>query len=341
MLTWRELVKLAPSRCVLPVIEGLLFEDGTATATDLERTLVCSNSFEVNAPIVVPKDVLGKIPKSMDIKSIQVQGDRGKLVTTTGLTIEFEQQDRADNFPTIQKEGWQELPAITQELVDRIKLFKKLADPDEDRAAINCVYVGEDVVATNGHYLGWHKSPVTFEQPILIPTKFIDLIQPGRLYKLDGEYSDQAKLELDGGGTYYFGLSHNRFPDYKHVIPEATENILTSRVSDFTKALKEIIPFCDKQNQFLIKLFIDVAHTTFEGIPMDANGITPSKRIKSSNSAIHPLPLSLGFSADKMLTVLSTLPEGELEIDITGVNRAAIFSAGGEKRILMPRKLDY
>ena len=230
----KELVRVAPSKATMPILEmvHLRANNGTITltTTDLSRRLTCQLPAEGDLNICVHAKLLSQVIKPEgrgDAGAVDFSQDDDRVsIQADGLTSHL-RPTPAPDFPAgpspKKNEPWS-LAGMwpSSPLKDALSFVLPAASKDESRPHLCTVlFQDQDAVTTDGHRLHLAHLPAPVPQPLLLPAP-----AAGTLARLLA-HGEQVILARAGNilrakvGNWQLDtrLSDQKFPPYDQVIP--------------------------------------------------------------------------------------------------------------------------
>jgi DNA polymerase III sliding clamp (beta) subunit (PCNA family) len=307
------------------VTEYALISNGEIITTNLNLFVCQKISIEGNF-LIDTKNVL-KICQKLDKDSdIEIKEEDKISLYVDGVAKFFFGKEDVKGFP--------EIP-VTGDYLGNFKDAKNVKSclnfvaKDELRPSMQCIEVGENIAATNGHILKFIKSNCPFEDSFLIPSFVVPFMQ-------DVDYT-MNKAKNDCGNYYQFHAGNHRvifmviderFPNYMNVIPTPELSCTVDK--------KELI----KQ----INLSLIVANKTTKRIAFDFNeSVTLRSEDLDYNteykdtfqfidSNINDL-FTIGFNGDLMIKVLNTIEGDTVNFGMIAPNKGVLINGNN---LIMP-----
>jgi len=245
------------AKASLPILSNVLLEaqEGCMrlTATDLDIGITCVIPVDIQEPgsVTVPAKRFSDIIKELPGDKIQVMTKKNNQVNIEANLCQFKVMGLArEEFPKLPEFKDKEVVQLDQgELKEMLRLTSFAVSTDEHRYILNGILFKFNknnltLVATDGKRLAITEkklnSSSNIEVSIIIPLKTVhelnrNLQDEGQLSLVLG--ANQALFEL-GSVTIISRLIEGEFPDYKQVIPAATENKLRLNREEFLLAVK-------------------------------------------------------------------------------------------------------
>jgi DNA polymerase-3 subunit beta len=330
----KKLAAALPSRSVLPIIENFLFDITANTlrlvSTNLEISMTTAINLEstqedraVAVPGKVILDILSELPEqpiiiSFSTNTMQITADSGKYKIAC--------EDGKD-FPQV--------PIVSgavmrsKELGEGIKKVLYAASSDEDKAALNGVYITSQdgkltFVATDAHRLQVCRTSENIgEDPdIIIPLRAAAII--AGLVDSSAEIKMQAGrsnvLFTAGGINIFCRLIDQKYPNYEGVIPTQNNKFLEVEKKTFLKALKRVKIFANKST-YQVKMSVAGSLLTLECEDPDfankANEQIECEYIGEGST--------IGFNAELLYDTCARTDGDILKIEMSEANRPAII----------------
>ncbi len=267
--------EIISERNTLSILSNVLLENTDNTlsirATDLKVSFVSRIPVETVTPgstTVLCDKLLGVLRSLPEGEiSFDVQEDRMVISPVRQKKINFRLRCiDARDYPEFKSPGKESFTIAQKTFVEMIDQTIFAVSDDETRYYMNGVYMepseqGMTMVSTDGRRLSYIsrnvERGVPVFQPIIIPTKFLNLIR-----KLS---SKEGEISLGISDSYLFAefdahhlsstLIEGQFPNYRRVIPDEHEFSCVMSTKDINEALKRVSLLIDHHSK---KLFMDI-----------------------------------------------------------------------------------
>lgn len=326
-------------------------EDGAirSTATDLEMAVIVDTPATVQkgGSITVPgKKLLESIRELHDGEVSLVVGDNNRLTLKSGktrLTLLGTGREDYPSIPALASDSSVTVDADAFRAAIRRTIIA--ASKDDARSfltGVNLIVNATEtrLVATDGHRLAISdfevakakksKSDINVIIPARILSEIAANVSGGTMEIAVGETN---VVFTTGVGTYYSRLIAEKFPDYKKIIPSATDRKIEISRQALSDSLRRVMPFTNlRTNAVLIAVKSDHLVITTETPEFgEAQDEVDARVIGSS--------MEISFNTRYIQEMLKALAGDELVIEMGAKLSPAILSSPSEKGysyILMP-----
>ncbi len=217
--------------------------------------------------------------------------------------------------------------------------FESLDNAREDSGALM------RMTATDGHRLSFVDQEVFLKMPDLKKGMIIPKKGLGELKKiLDEEKPESIRIAFDqgyfyahSGSTYLFiRLIEGEYPDYRQVIPKATEHVVVLSREDFTAALRRVSLLAHEKSRG-VKFSFKPGVLMISTSNPDTGEATEDIEIEYTGDAVE-----MGFNARYLLDCLPTLESEELEFKFKDRLSPGVIQGKNSKNhtyIIMPMRI--
>jgi DNA polymerase-3 subunit beta len=340
------------SKAALPILSHILIETGQGglrlTATDLDIGISCVIPVDVQEPgaITIPAKRFGDIIKELPGENVSITTKKNNLVNITTDTCDFKIMGLAkEEFPKLPEFQNKEVVKLEQAtLKEMLGLTAFAVSFDETRYILNGILFKIEknnlvLVATDGKRLAIMEkklsSPADKAIQMIVPLKTIQEL--GRNLKEEGELSvilgnNQVLFEL-GQVTIISRLIEGEFPDYKQVIPPASEQKMSLKREEFLLAVRRAALLSTPDYQ-AVKLEV------FK------NKLVISKSTPDIGESREEVPaeykgkeLIIGFNPLFLADVLKNLDQETIQMELTDSEKPGVIRADGYVYIVLPMRL--
>jgi len=340
------------TKASLPILSNVLLETQEnglrLTATDLDIGITCLIPVDIQevGAVTIPAKRFGDIIKELPGETIQIMTKKNNQVTIEADSCQFKVMGLArEEFPKLPEFKDKEVIRLEQgELKEMLRLTSFAVSVDETRYVLNGILFKITkntliLVATDGKRLAVAEKKLpagsNAEISIIIPLKTVhelnrNLKDEGQLFLVLG--SNQVLFEL-GAVTVISRLIEGEFPDYKQVIPIATENKLHLKRDDFLLAVKRAALLSTPDYQ-AVKLEV------FK------NKLVISKSTPDIGESREELQMTyqgkelvIGFNPAYLVDVLKNLIEEFIELELTDTEKPGVIRINGYTYIVLPMRL--
>lgn len=342
----QTIIGAVEKRQTMPALSNLLLETNESgfslTATDLEITLKAEIAYPVeeNGRATVPArkllDICKALPEDASI-SLDLGDNKGSIKAgRSRFTLACLP---ADEFPSLED--------ITASKVFRLpqRILKKLIDKtafamanQDVRYYLNglMLEVGKDqlvAVATDGHRLSLAQAVCEIDtessQQVILPRKGV-----GELQRLLDDSEEEIEIHIGvnhlrvikGSISLTSKLIDGRFPDYKRVVPQDSQNKLATDRQALKTALSRASILSNEK-------FRGVRLELSDGLlKIQAHNSEQEEAQEEMEVDYKGISMEVGFNVQYILDVLNSLSGNLVEIDLRDANSSAL--------IIDPQNLD-
>lgn len=336
----------------LPILSNILIEtQGDSlrlTATDLDIGITCLIPVDIQEPgaVTVPAKRFSDIIKELPGHNISVTTKKNNQVNIETDLCQFKIMGLArEEFPKLPEFKDKEVLKLEQSVLkEMLNLTSFSVSIDETRYILNGILFkvsknGLILVATDGKRLAVVEKKLNYsvnqEMSIIIPIKTIHELN--RNLKEEGELSiilgsNQALFDL-GNVVVISRLIEGEFPDYKQVIPPATESKVRVRREDLLLAVKRAALLSTPDYQ-AVKLEV------FKN-KLVVSKSTPDVGESREELAVtyQGKELAIGFNPNYLIDVLKNLGEESVDIELTDSEKPGVIRINGYTYIVLPMRI--
>jgi DNA polymerase-3 subunit beta len=340
------------AKSALPILSNILIEtqkDGLKlTATDLDIGISCVVPVDIQEPgaITVPAKRFSDIIKELPDNFANITTKKNNLVIIETETCQFKLMGLgAEEFPKMPDFKDKEVIKLEQAaLKQMLNLTSFAVSFDETRYILSGILLRIDknnlnLVATDGKRLAIIERKLKHETDkdvrIIVPVKAIHELS--RALQEEGELSlilgnNQVLFDL-GKVIIISRLIEGEFPDYRQVIPPASDNKVKIGRTLFLLAVRRAALLSTPDYQavrlevFKNKLVIskstpDVGESR-EEIPVESQG----------------KEMAIGFNPNYLIEVLKNLTEETIDFELTDSEKPGVIRINGYIYIVLPMRL--
>ncbi|MFH1457651.1 MAG: DNA polymerase III subunit beta [Candidatus Omnitrophota bacterium] len=340
------------TKAALPILSNVLLEAQSnglkLTATDLDIGISCVVPVDIQEPgsITVPAKRFGDIIRELPSDNIDVTTKKNNLVTIDVKSCQFKIMGLGkEEFPKLPEFKDQEVIKLEQSLLKQmLNLTSFAVSFDETRYILNGILfkINKNIfslVATDGKRLAIIEKKLNHNIDkdiyIIVPIKTIhelnrNLQDQGELSLVLG--TNQAMFDL-GDIIIISRLIEGEFPDYRQVIPPASDNLLKAERTEFLLAVKRasLLSTPDyqavklevfKNKLVLSKSTPDVGESR-EEVPVDYQG----------------KEMVIGFNPNYLIDVLKNLTDDKISLELTDSEQPGVIRSDGYVYIVLPMRL--
>jgi DNA polymerase III sliding clamp (beta) subunit (PCNA family) len=323
----------------LPIIQKTVHVDAnglTATNLDTFIKVMRPDGWHVTGAGVISLDILATL---IDARSVSIIFDAGlSVIDVDGQTITATAMDSRD-FPEVPVND-EALKYTGQFAGQDAAAVLDFVGKDIFRLAMTGVYIGEHIVATNGHIMRYRRSNY-IGAPFILRREAVEAVKvqavAGKMFKGPAQYwavhHGAGYVALYRGDVaIYTRPIDEKYPNYLAVIPGDNEKTLTVDVSEMTGALKKLAPIYKAGGTKAVALEINGPGA----VKMSAKYLTSAAESSTAMAADVrncETGFRIGFNADYLATITSNVNADAIVLEIGEAYRAAIVN---REILLMP-----
>lgn len=331
------------SKNAMPILDNFLFNVGeeqlTVTASDGDNTMVTSlpiQNVDDTGSFVVPAKTIMDPLKEMPQQQLTLEVDNGNyevIVNYANGKYNFI-GGNASEYPTLKKldDNYQSFEINPQSLLTGIQSSLFATAEDELRPVMNGIYFDIKAdriifVASDSKKLVRLINTTTapgFDGNFILPKKPANLLKgiiaKDQLLCTVTFDSKSARFNL---GNYELScrLIEGRYPRYEVVIPKNNTNRLTIDRQSFLTALRRIAVFANSTtNQVRFDLDADTLTISAQDVDFSTSGT------ETLNCSYSGTPMSIGFRANFLIEILSTITSQDIDLLLSDPARAGLVS---------------
>ena len=343
------------TKVALPILSNILIEtqqnEITLTATDLDIGITCVIPVDIQeqGAITIPAKRFSDIIKEFPSESVSITTKKNNLVIIDSEACQFKIMGLGgEEFPKLPEFKDKKVIKIEQAtLKQMLSLTSFAVSVDETRYVLNGTLfkIAKGVltlVSTDGKRLaiaekklGAEEDSAVGDLQMIIPIKTIHELN--RNLKDEGELSlivgsNQALFDL-GTVVVISRLIEGEFPDYKQVIPAASENKMKVERSQFLLAVKRAAL---------------LATPDYQGVKLEVfkNKLVVSKSTPDVGESREELvveyqgrELAIGFNPTYLIDILKNLNEATINLELTDSEKPGVIRISGYVYIVLPMRL--
>ncbi|MDD5108365.1 MAG: DNA polymerase III subunit beta [Candidatus Omnitrophica bacterium] len=342
------------SKSALPILSNILIETQGAllrlTATDLDIGITCAIPGEIleQGAITIPAKRFSDIIKEFPLDVVNITTKKNNQVIIDSDMCQFKIMGLAkEEFPKLPEFKDKKVIKIEQgALRQMLSLTSFASSLDETRYVLNGILfkINKGVlvlVATDGKRLAIAERKlvgveVDIEVSIIIPIKTIQELN--RNLKDIGDLSlvissNQALFDL-GSVAVVSRLIEGEFPDYKQVIPVASENKIKIERSQFLLAVKRAALLATPDYQ-AVKLEVFKNKLVISKSTPDVGEFHEELVVEYQGKE-----LVIGFNPVYLMDVLKSLDEDVVNLELTDGEKPGVIRISGYIYIVLPMRLN-
>lgn len=340
------------AKAALPILSHILIEAQNdslrLTATDLDIGISCVlpvDSSEVGA-ITIPAKRFGDIIRELPGERIVINTKKNNLVTIETDACQFKIMGLArEEFPKLPEFKDKEAIKLEQSLLKEILTLTSFAvSYDETRYILTGILFQINkntlsLVATDGKRLAIVekkiKANIEKDIKIIVPIKTIHELN--RNLKEEGELSvilGNNQVLFDLGGTVVISrLIEGEFPDYRQVIPPATENKVIVGREEFLLAVKRAALLATPDYQ-AVKLEVFKNKLVISKSTPDVGESREEVGMQYAGKE-----MVIGFNPNYLMDVFKNLHLEKIELELTDGEKPGVIRSNGYIYIVLPMRL--
>lgn len=339
-------------KIALPILSNILLETQQdslkLTATDLDIGIICVipvNTQESGA-ITIPAKRFGDIIKELPTDEVSINTKKNNLIIIETEQCQFKVMGLApEEFPKLPEFKDKEVIKLEQQtLKEMLKLTSFAVSFDETRYILNGILFKIDknslvLVATDGKRLA-----ITERKLKQDTDKDIHFIVPIKtIQELNRNLKEEGGLSLIlGNNQVLFDLQtvvivsrliEGEFPDYRQVIPPASENKMGIDREQFLLAIRRAALLSTPDYQAVkLELFKDKLVVSKSTPDIGESREEASVEYRGKEMAI-------GFNPQYLIDVLKNLQEERIEFELTDSEKPGVIRINGYTYIVLPMRL--
>jgi DNA polymerase-3 subunit beta len=340
------------TKAALPILSNILMETQQnslrLTATDLDIGISCVIPVDVQEPgaITIPAKRFGDIIKELPADNVNITTKKNNLVTIEVDLCQFKIMGLArEEFPKLPEFKDKEVIKLEQgSLKQMLNLTSFAASFDETRYILNGILFkinknNLSLVATDGKRLAIIEKTLNQNTD-----KDITMIVPIKtIHELNRNLQEQDELSLIlGNNQALFDLGsvviisrliEGEFPDYRQVVPPASENKIKINREQFLLAVKRAALLSTPDYQ-AIKLEVFKNKLVISKSTPD---IGESR--EEAAAEYQGKELVIGFNPNYLVDVLKNLVDEKIEFELTDSEQPGVIRTNGYVYIVLPMRL--
>ncbi len=342
------------SKSALPILSSILIETQTnllrLTATDLDIGITCAIPVDIQeqGAITIPAKRFSDIIKEFPLDVISITTKKNNQVIIDSDMCQFKIMGLAkEEFPKLPEFKDKKAIKIDQGVLKQMLSLTAFAvSMDETRYVLNGILFkinkgSLSLVATDGKRLAITERKLTAVEPevevsIIIPIKTIQELN--RNLKDVGELSlvissNQALFDL-GAVAIVSRLIEGEFPDYKQVVPAASENKMKVERGQFLLAIKRAALLATLDYQ-AVKLEVFKNKLVISKSTPDVGEFHEELAVEYQGRE-----MVIGFNPVYLMDVLKNLNEATISLELTDGEKPGVIRISGYVYIVLPMRLN-
>lgn len=341
------------TKSALPILSNILVEAQNntlkLTATDLDIGITCVIPVDIQevGAITIPAKRFSDIIKEFPLEIVNISTKKNNQVTIDSEMCQFK-------IMGLIKEEFPKLPEFKDQKVIKINqgIFKQMlsltafaVSLDETRYVLNGILFKITkglltLVSTDGKRLAMAERKLEIESDLeismIVPLKTIHELN--RNLKDDGELSlvvssNQALFDLGNIGIVS-RLIEGEFPDYKQVVPPASDNKMKVARSQFLLAVKRAALLATVDYQ-AVKLEVFKNKLVISKSTPDVGEFHEELTVEYQGKE-----LVIGFNPVYLIDILKNLNEETVSLEIIDGEKPGVIRLSGYVYIVLPMRLN-
>jgi len=340
------------AKAALPILSNILLETQQGglrfTATDLDLGISCVIPVDIQevGAITIPAKRLSDIVKELPSEEVSLSTKKNNMVTIEAENCQFKIMGLAkEEFPKLPEFKDKEVVKIDQaNLKEMLHLTAFAASFDESRYILNGILFKINkgnlgLVATDGKRLAIIEKKLNQncekEVSFIVPIKTIhelmrNLQEEGELSLILG--NNQALFDL-GETIIISRLIEGEFPDYRQVIPAASDNKIKIDRNDFLLAVRRAALLSTPDYQ-AVKMEIFKNKVVFSKSTPDIGESREEVKVEYAGRE-----LMIGFNPAYLMDVLKNLSEESVLFEVADSEKPGVIRSNGYVYIVLPMRL--
>jgi DNA polymerase-3 subunit beta len=341
------------TKSTLPILSNILIEAQAdtlkLTATDLDIGITCVIPVDIQevGAITIPAKRFSDIIKEFPLETITVFTKKNNQMTIDSEMCQFKIMGLIkEEFPKLPEFKDQKVITINQGVFKQMLSLTAFAvSLDETRYVLNGILVKISkglltLVSTDGKRLAIAERKLGVELDLeismILPLKAIHELN--RNLKDEGELSlvvssNQALFDL-GGVAIISRLIEGEFPDYKQVVPPASENKMKVVRSQLLLAVKRAALLATPDYQ-AVKLEVFKNKLVISKSTPDVGEFHEELAVEYQGKE-----LVVGFNPVYLLDILKNLDEETISLELVDSEKPGVIRLNGYVYIVLPMRLN-
>ncbi|MDD5560868.1 MAG: DNA polymerase III subunit beta [Candidatus Omnitrophica bacterium] len=341
------------SKSALPILSNILIETQQGgirlTATDLDIGITCVIPVDIQEPgaITIPAKRFSDIVKEFPVDIINISTKKNNLVVVDSELCQFKIMGLAkEEFPKLPEFKDKKVVKVEQiTLKEMLALTSFAVSFDETRYVLNGILfkINKGVltlVSTDGKRLAFAErkleTGLDVDLNMIVPIKTIhelnrNLKEGGELSLVVG--SNQALFDL-GGVVVISRLIEGEFPDYKQVIPSASENKVKIGRNQLLLAVKRAALLATADYQ-AVKLEVFKNKLVISKSTPDVGEFHEELAAEYQGRE-----MIIGFNPVYLIDILKNLNEEVINLELTDGEKPGVIRISGYVYIVLPMRIN-
>ncbi|HOM04518.1 MAG TPA: DNA polymerase III subunit beta [Candidatus Kapabacteria bacterium] len=337
-----KIINIIPTKEMLPIFKTLLFKLKNnklyISATDSE--IFGTVGFDCDSPDIdfcVDGRLLYDTVKMVNDETIELTHENNCLYVKTQTGKYKIICDNKDDFPKLENGNKEQIKIPKDNFINDLKKVIYAVSTYSFKPAMNGVYIGKDLVATNGYYLSWVPN-YNLDKPIIIPTKIAHIIIRTEMELYDITTNNKfIKFYFQDEDIKLFltsKLIDEIYPNYEAVIPKDYKDYVIISREELLKAIKRSSIYSDKTTKKTILTFDE--KLKIKSYNMDEG----TESYEEIDCEIDGSSMDVAFNSEYLIMLLSSCNEEKIKIEYLEPLKAVKFSCDNHYNILMPLRLE-
>lgn len=221
-----------------------------------------------------------------------------------------------------------------------LRKVKYAVSKDERRHNLHGVFLGEEVVATDGHRMAVVRMNLGFNH-ILVPLDFVSLVlklkDRGDGNTFQAGCSDSVIIMKSEGLTIFSRLIDAEFPDYSQAIPNDSIRSALMERKDLIQAIKRIMLMSGKEYQ--MKFEFNSCSLILSSFTPNLGDASEEMEIEFRSEKDDETPFTIGLNGKFFLEALEALEGGRVKLQMSSDESPLMIEEHESLHILMPLHL--
>ncbi|MFA4933471.1 MAG: DNA polymerase III subunit beta [Candidatus Omnitrophota bacterium] len=341
------------SKSALPILSNVLLESQANSlrlvATDLDIGITCVIPVDTQEPgsITIPAKRFSDIIKEFPVDVVNISTKKNNQITIDSDLCQFKIMGLAkEEFPKLPEFKDKKAIKIEQGVLKQaLSLTSFAVSFDETRYVLNGILFKINrgalvLVSTDGKRLAIAERKLSLESDVdlnmIVPIKTIQELS--RNLKEEGELSlvissNQVLFDLGGVGIVS-RLIEGEFPDYKQVIPPASENKMKVGRSQFLLAIKRAALLATQDYQ-AVKLEVFKNKLVISKSTPDVGEFHEELAVDYQGRE-----LVIGFNPVYLMDVVKILNDETVSLELIDAEKPGVIRMSGYVYIVLPMRLN-
>jgi DNA polymerase-3 subunit beta len=246
----------------------------------------------------------------------------------------------SEEFPSEPEFPEEKLFPVGEEFFDSLKKVKYAMSKDDTRYTLNGIYLGADMVATDGYRMAVVKRDYPFGG-MIVSSDFINLTLKAKNRKelnvFDAGYSENKICLRTDDLILYGRLLEGEFPDYLRVIPNYSPRQASMERVKLYQAIKKTMLMSEKN--FQVKFKFNPSSLIISSFIPDLGNAQEEIEAEYISELEENKPLAIALNGKYLLDILETLEEERVTFLMNNEVSAVKIEENNSIHILMPLRL--